>query len=111
MAQLRIGLTISGAISLGAYEGGALAGLIAVLRRAGEAGAGQPRRGGRDHGRVGGVDDRGPRRAVAPHRRRPGEADARGVGDRAVAGQPRGRRTRRAALGGRGGGRGEAPPR
>ena len=34
MAQLRVGLTISGAISLGAYEGGALAALLVAVQEA-----------------------------------------------------------------------------
>ena len=32
MEQLRIGLTISGAVSLGAYEGGALAALLIAVQ-------------------------------------------------------------------------------
>ena len=77
MAKLRIGLTISGAVSLGAYEGGALAALLLAVQRMQGAVVVDAITGASAAGRAGVLPARGPPRGADP-----GGAGRRGGGGR-----------------------------
>ena len=81
--QLRLGLTISGAVSLGAYEGGALAALISRSRLSSRRRTADHHR--RDRRCVGGVDHRDVDGTVPPRRPRSGARHVRVMGPTGLA--------------------------